>query len=149
MKHVSDGIILSQQKYTTDIICRLGVQACKSVDTPISVSEKLSRHVGDPLSPDDATKYRSTVGALQYLTLTRPDILFAVNKVCEFLSAPTSVHWTAVKWIIWYLRGTTSLGIHIWKSAAFLVSAFSDTYSSVVPMITGRQVVLRSFLDPI
>jgi histone deacetylase 1/2 len=43
---------------------------------------------------------RSIVGALQYITLTRPDIVFSVNKVCQFLRAPTTVHWTAVKTIL-------------------------------------------------
>jgi hypothetical protein len=47
--------------------------------------------------PNDSTQYRSIVGALQYLTLTRPDISFAVNKVCQFLHSPTTIHWTAVK----------------------------------------------------
>jgi hypothetical protein len=47
----------------------------------LQTSEKLSLHKGDLLGPIDASKYRSIVGALQYLTLTRPDIAFAVNKV--------------------------------------------------------------------
>jgi hypothetical protein len=51
------------------------------VDTPISTSEKLSITGGSSLSEEDATRYRSVVGALQYLTLTRPDLSFAVNKV--------------------------------------------------------------------
>jgi histone deacetylase 1/2 len=72
----------------------------KSVDTPLSPSEKLSLLDGDPLCEADATKYRSVVVALQYLTLTRPDICFAVNKVCQFLHAPTTVHWSAVKRIL-------------------------------------------------
>jgi hypothetical protein len=37
---------------------------------------------GGPLAADDITKYRSIVGALQYLTLTQPDLSFAINKVC-------------------------------------------------------------------
>ena len=59
----------------------------------MSVSEKLSKVVGNPLPQADVTKYRSTVGALQYVTITRPDISFAVNKVCQFMQAPTTEHW--------------------------------------------------------
>jgi hypothetical protein len=99
---------------------------CKAVDTPLSVSEKLSLVDGEPLSDEDSTRYRSIVGALQYITLTRPDIAFAVNKVCQFLHAPTTVHWTAVKRILRYLRGTTSLGLRLSKSTSTMVSAFSD-----------------------
>jgi len=50
--------------------------------TPLSASEKLSMYSGDPLDDDMSKRYRSIVGGLQYLTLTRPDIAFAVNKVC-------------------------------------------------------------------
>jgi hypothetical protein len=52
----------------------------------------LSLNDGDPLSYEDVVAYHSVVGALQYLTLTCPDISFSVNRVCQFLHAPTSVH---------------------------------------------------------
>jgi histone deacetylase 1/2 len=92
----------------------------------MSTSEKLSRYEGSILGPKDATNYRSVVGALQYLTLTRPDISFAVNKVCQFLHAPTTVHWAAVKRILRYLKQTTNVGLKIGRSSSLLVSAFSD-----------------------
>jgi hypothetical protein len=58
---------------------------CKLVSTPMTLTEKLSAHDGVALEPQDTTKYHSIVGALQYLTLTRPDLSFLVNKVCQFL----------------------------------------------------------------
>jgi histone deacetylase 1/2 len=108
---VRDGIILSQDKYATDLLRKVNMSSCKPVSTPISTSEKLSAYLGTPLGPNNATNYRSVVGALQYLTLTRPDISFAVNKVCQFLHAPTDVHWSAVKRIVWYVRSNTKLGL--------------------------------------
>lgn len=66
------------------------------------------------------------VGALQYLTLTRPDISYAVNKVCQYLHAPTIVHWTAAKRILKYVKHTLSFGLTFMKSKSTLVSAFSD-----------------------
>ena len=99
---------------------------CKPISTPLSTSGKLSIHEGSPLGSHDATQYRSIVGALQYLTLTRPDIAFSVNKVCQFLHAPTTVHWTAVKMILRYVKLTASIGLKISKSSSTLVSAFSD-----------------------
>lgn len=67
--------------------------SCKPLSTPLSTSEKLSVHQGDLLGSNDATNYRSVVGALQYLTLTRLDLSYSVNKVCQYLHAPTMVHW--------------------------------------------------------
>jgi hypothetical protein len=75
---------------------------------------------------EDSTRYRSIVGALQYLTLTQTDLSFAVNKVCQFLHSPTTIHWEAVKRILRYVKGTISLGLKIRKSNSTLVSAFSD-----------------------
>jgi histone deacetylase 1/2 len=126
VKKVHDGIILSQEKYANDLLGRVNMKMCKSVDTPLSVSEKLSVMDGEVLSSEDSTRYRSIVGALQYITLTRPDIAFSVNKVCQFLHAPTTVHWTAVKRILRYLQGTVALGLRLSRSSSTVVSAFSD-----------------------
>ena len=63
---------------------------------------------------------------MQYITLTGLDIAYSVNKVCQFLHAPTTVHWTAVKRILRYLRGTISVGLRLSKCESVLVSAFSD-----------------------
>ena len=89
---IREGVLLTQEKYTLDLLKRVGMENCKPTNTSMSSSEKLSAFDGDPLGASDATNYRSIVGALQYLTLTRPDISFAVNKVCQFLSRPTTVH---------------------------------------------------------
>ena len=89
-------------------------------------SEPISAKGGEPLGPDDSTNYRSIVGALQYLTLTRPDISFAVNKVCQYLHAPTTVHWTAAKRILRYIQSTMIVGLTLTQSRSTLVSAFSD-----------------------
>jgi histone deacetylase 1/2 len=101
--------------------------SCKPVSTPLSTSERLSAHEGVPLGPNDAKNYRSIVGALQYLSLTRPDISFAVNKVCQFLHAPTDTHWSTVKRILRYIRQNTKIGLKIRKSNSMLVSGFSDS----------------------
>lgn len=99
---------------------------CKPVATPMSTSEKISLHEGTLLGPNDAKNYRSVVEALQYLTLTRPDISFSVNKVCQYLHAPTISHWMAVKQILRYLKFTPNIGLKLCKSLSLLVSAFSD-----------------------
>lgn len=65
---IHNGIILTQDKYATDLLKKVGMMNCKPAATPLSVSEKMSVHEGSPLGPNDATQYRSIVGALQYLT---------------------------------------------------------------------------------
>jgi hypothetical protein len=124
-KHL-EGLVLIEDRYTDDILRRVGMQNCKMVCTPLVAAEKLSACDGNPLSVDDATTYRSVVGALQYLTLTQPDIFFSVNKVCQFLHAPTSIHWSAVKQILCYLHGTRGLGVLFHNSSSLLLSVFSD-----------------------
>jgi hypothetical protein len=91
VKRSGDGLVLSQQRYASDILARSSMQKCKPMDTPLPSNEKLSIEGGTKLGPDDSSRYRSLVGALQYLTLTRLDISFAVNKVCQFLHAHTSL----------------------------------------------------------
>jgi histone deacetylase 1/2 len=58
--------------------------------------------------------------------LTRPDISYSVNKVCQFLHSPTEIHWTAVKRILRYLQGTSDYGLVLRRSTSTLLSAFSD-----------------------
>jgi histone deacetylase 1/2 len=99
---------------------------CNPVETPISTSERLSITEGSALGEEDSTNYRSVVGALQYLTLTRPDLPFVVNKVCQFLHSPTTVHWGAVKKNLRYVKGTLTLGLKLRRSNSTLVNAFSD-----------------------
>ena len=126
VKKVPDGLLLSQARYVADILTRSGMDKAKAVDTPLSVSEKLGVTDGTKLETKDATCYRSLVGALQYLTLTRPNISLSVNKVCQFLHSPTTAHWSAVKRILRYVRGTMNYGLKIRRSKSMMVSAFSD-----------------------
>ena len=88
---------------------------------------KLSRH-GIDIS-HDPTLYRSVVGALQYATLTRSEISFAVSKVCQFMVAPLDSHWAVVKRILWYLKGTSSRGLLLQPALAtrpLVIHAFCD-----------------------
>lgn len=68
----------------------------------------------------------SIVGALQYLTLTQPNLAYLVNKVCQYLHAPTTSHWSSVKRILRYVKGTMDVGLSIKPSNPTLLSAFSD-----------------------
>jgi hypothetical protein len=74
----------------------------------------------------DPLLYRSIIGMLQYATITRPDLTFAVNKVSQFFSQPSDTHWQAVKLILRYIASTLSLGLHLTKAYDLHLQAFCD-----------------------
>ena len=78
-----------------------------------------------PLSVD-ATLYRSIIGALLYLTASRPDIMQAVGMVTIFQSAPKESHLIVVKRILRYLKGTPNFGLWYPKSKTLTVTAYTD-----------------------
>jgi hypothetical protein len=121
-----DGLSLSQAKYAPDILQKAWITKCKPMKTPLATSKKLSINNGDPLSDEEATRYRSIVGGLQYLTLTRPDISFAVNKVCWFLHSPTSLHMAAIKRILRYVQDTLNFGLKFHRSSSLKANVFSN-----------------------
>jgi hypothetical protein len=98
------------------------MEQCKPINTLLSASNKYSVHIGTPLGTKEATRYKSIVGGLQYLTLVR-----LLNKVCQFLHAPTIDHMTAVKRILRYVKGTIILGsIKFKRDSSLRINAFSD-----------------------
>jgi hypothetical protein len=84
------GLFLSQQQYTLELLERANMLNCNPISTPLDTKSKLSAHDGRPVS--NPTEYRSLAGALQYLTLTRPDLSHAVQHVCLFMHAPRDSH---------------------------------------------------------
>ena len=74
---------LNQAKYITDLLHKIEMFDRKPSKTPDAVGKTLSKFDGDLM--EDVTMYRSVVVALQYATMTRPDIAFAVNKACQFM----------------------------------------------------------------
>lgn len=89
---------------------------------------KLSRFGTDTLQ--DPHNYISIVGALQYVTLTRPEVVYSVNKVCQFLSAPLESHWRSMKRILRYLGSTSTHGLLLQPAAThspLSLRAYSDS----------------------
>jgi histone deacetylase 1/2 len=124
--HSDDSLTLTQKKYSLDLLGRAGMLECKAASTPMSSTDRLSALDGALLSSNDATEYRSIVGALQHLTITRPDISYAVNRVCQFVQTPREPHWSAVKRILRYVRHTAAFGLHLRPAPSGTLSAFSD-----------------------
>ncbi|RVW58402.1 Retrovirus-related Pol polyprotein from transposon RE1 [Vitis vinifera] len=115
---------LTQHKYIADLLKCTQMETSKPAPTPGRLGRTLSQSDGVSLS--DPSEYRHTVGALQYVTLTRPDIAFVVNKACQFMAKPSDVHWMAVKRILRYLKGTIHLGLHFQPAASMELQGYSD-----------------------
>jgi hypothetical protein len=115
---------LSQSKYIADLLHRTRMLGTKPAATPCSNGSKLSKYDGDLLM--DPSEYRQVVGALQYCTLTRPDISFSVNQLCQQMHSPSSSHWSAAKWVLRYLKNTSHHGLLYTKGSLHL-QAFCDS----------------------
>ena len=97
------GYYLSQSKYILSILQKAHMDNAKPTSYPCSFSQ-----ISDSTTFNDPTLYRSIVGALQYLTITRPDISFSVNKACQVIHSPTNSDWTTIKHLLRYLKDSLS-----------------------------------------
>jgi histone deacetylase 1/2 len=99
----ANGLVMTQKKYSLDLLQRARMVKCKATTTTMSTTDKITDVDGELLSSANAMEYMSIVGGLQYLTITRPDISYAVNRVCQYLHTPRDTHWSAVKRILRYI----------------------------------------------
>nr|GEW18997.1 retrovirus-related Pol polyprotein from transposon TNT 1-94 [Tanacetum cinerariifolium] len=118
------GIFINQAKYAQEILIKHGMTSCDSVGTLMA-----TKHLDADLSgtPVGQTKYHSMVGALMYLTASRPDIMHATCYCARYQAKPTEKHLTAVKRIFWYLKDTIHIGLWYPKDTCFKLSASSDS----------------------
>lgn len=92
--YANGEMYLSQKKYIRDLRIKAEMLYCKGIDTPMSTRLKLKKAEKEPLEKyiKDATNYKSKVGGLQYLILTKPEISFVVHKLSQYVVAPTLHH---------------------------------------------------------
>lgn len=83
---------MHQSKYVVDLLAKEKMDEAKPILTPCATTQVLDSYFGDPLTPDQASLYRSLVGSLQYLSRTRPNLSFSVNQVCQYLHSPRVPH---------------------------------------------------------
>lgn len=78
-------VYLSQKKYIRDLLSKVDILDCKDIDTPISTRVKLQKETQRALGQHitDLTHYRSIIGGMQYLILTRPEITFSMHKLSQ------------------------------------------------------------------
>ncbi|KAI5350724.1 hypothetical protein L3X38_003615 [Prunus dulcis] len=120
----ANQLSLSQARYASDLLKKFKMDLCKPCPTSLFSSQRLSAHDGDSLS--DPETYCSMVGGLQYLTLSRLDIAYAINQVCQYMHNPKTTHLQAVKRICRYIKGTIEHGLVYHSSPDYILRAFSD-----------------------
>ncbi|KAH9651968.1 retrovirus-related pol polyprotein from transposon RE1 [Citrus sinensis] len=125
-----DCIYLSQKKYIRDLLAKVDMLECKRVTTPMCSGKdsKLQKVVKGELGyyVEDATHYRSIVGGLQYLILTRPEIAYSVHKLSQYVSAPTMQHLMACKRVLKYLKETQDYGLKFVNDGDLKITTFTD-----------------------
>lgn len=126
IEYTDGGIAIHQQHYIKSVLERFGMKDAKPAATPSDPSQKLSIAMLNPEEDVDNIPYQEAVGCLLYLVqCTRPDIAFAVSDVSRFNSKYGRVHWTAVKRIMRYLKGTINYCINYRLGGDGLIG-FSD-----------------------
>nr|GEZ61549.1 retrovirus-related Pol polyprotein from transposon TNT 1-94 [Tanacetum cinerariifolium] len=118
------GIFMNEAKYAQEILIKHGMTSCDSIGTPMD-----TKHLDAVLNGTliNQTKYRSMVGALMYLTASRPDIRHATCYCARYQAKPTKKHLTTVKRIFRYLKNTINIGLWFPKDTGFELTAFSDS----------------------
>ncbi|XP_019229458.1 PREDICTED: uncharacterized protein LOC109236018 [Nicotiana attenuata] len=116
------GIYMSQRKYALELISEFGLVGAKPSSTPLEVNQKLTsvdfdklasssdNTVQDPLLKD-AGEFQRLVERLLYLTMTRPDISFAVQTLSQYMHSPKQSHLDATKRVVRYVKSALGQGL--------------------------------------
>ncbi|XP_058202952.1 uncharacterized mitochondrial protein AtMg00810-like [Rhododendron vialii] len=121
---LNDGIFLFQSTYAKELVKNFGLEDSKSIRTPMGSTVKIAKDIEGVCV--DSMLYRSMIGSLLYLTASRPNISFSVGVCARYQSNPKESHLIAVKRIIRYIKGTSTLGLWYSEGTNVDLAAFSD-----------------------
>ncbi len=117
---------IGQPIYTENLLKKYGMENSNPAKIPMDPSETFMKST-DLDERFDQHLYQSAIGSLSYLSVTtRPDITYSVNKMAKFCVDPSKHHWTGVKHILRYLKGTIQHGITYTKQSSGECVAYSD-----------------------
>jgi hypothetical protein len=113
-------LMLNQEVYINNLLKRYGMMNAKPAKTPTAhdaASELVMANcpsTKEDIAEMDSIPFRQAIGSLTYLTTcTRPDIAAALGSVSKFVSNPGMAHWSAVKRIMRYIKGTSNYGLKL------------------------------------
>ncbi|XP_019197904.1 PREDICTED: uncharacterized protein LOC109191709 [Ipomoea nil] len=130
----------------TELLRKVGMESCKPLTTPMTTTTANSDDEFSPL--EDPTVYRQLVGSLMYLLITRPDLSFAVNRLCQFMHNPKEDNRATLKHVLRYVQGTLTLGLRLTSSVALVVHAFFDSDWAGYSLDTKSTASYAVFLGP-
>ena len=126
-----EGFLLTQRKYTLDLISDVGLLGSKPVATPMEMHHKLALDLSPFLR--DVEKYRRLVGRLIYLSIKWPDISYSVHILSQFMQTPRQLQWAAALRVVKYLKGTPGQGILLGSQGDMRLSVYCDADWSACP----------------
>ncbi len=118
------GIWLLQRQYALNKLSEYGMTDCKPISIPFEQNVKLSADEGNLV--EDTTMYRHIVGSLIYMTITRPDLSYAVGMVSQFMQTPRKPHLDAMRHILRYIKHTLQCGIFYEAKSKLQVHGYTD-----------------------
>lgn len=124
-------LFLDQERHILDLLLKFNMADCKPISTPMDPNQRLTKDMSPKTSAEkeemEKIPYQEAVGRLLYISQgTRPDIAYAVNTVSKFNSSHGKAHWTAVKRIIRYLKGTSNAKLCYSQNGCSVVHGYSD-----------------------
>jgi len=118
------GAFFNQRTYILDILSDVGLTGAKPTKFPLQQGLHVSTITGPSFSNPEL--YKRLVGRLLYLTLTMPDISYAVQHLSQFLQQPTQAHYQAAPHVLRYLKGTTNKGLYYPANCDFHLTSYCD-----------------------
>ncbi|CAL1377514.1 unnamed protein product [Linum trigynum] len=147
VSRTSSGLDVCQRKYCLELSNDTGYMESKGCKTPIDTKVKLTSK-GTLL--EDAEGYKRLVGRLHYLTITRPDIAFVVQQLCQYQKAPCQEHMQAAFRVLSYLKSSPDHGIYFDSEAELKMTGYCDSDWASCPdtrrSITGYCTMLGTSL---
>ena len=116
---------LSHRKYVLDLLQKIGLLGCKPESTPIDQTPSFWDTTSELLQ--DPGQYRRLIGKFIYLTVTQPDISYAVSLLSQFMHEPRKVHWNGALRVLAYVKGAPGKGLIYRNSGHLKIEAYSDS----------------------